>query len=78
MLDFDYTELEAKEEKELRESDEIIKDIMEFKSMPHVDERQNKQRAYSYYYPNRDFESKLEDVKLKRIDDGTFVDNGYR
>ena len=56
----------------------MIKEIMDFKNETHYDERQNLQREYSYYHPNRDFEMKMEDTKLKKVDDGTFVDNGYR
>jgi hypothetical protein len=28
--------------------------------------------------PNREFSGHMEDRKLKKIDDGTFIDNGYR
>ena len=65
-------------EKLVRKRDEMIKEVMDFKNVPHYDERQNLQREYSYYHPNRDFENKVEDTKLKRVDDGTFIDNGYR
>ncbi len=51
---------------------------MEFKGTDFVDEEQKLQRKYSYYEPNREFTGKREDLKLKKIDDGTFVDNGYR
>ena len=57
---------------------EDIREIMEFKGTDHVDEEQKLQRKYSYYEPNREFTGKREDLKLKKIDDGTFVDNGYR
>lgn len=35
-------------------------------------------RKYSYFHPNREFEGKNEGYKLKKVDDGTFIDNGYR
>jgi len=35
-------------------------------------------RAYMYYHPNREFTGRFEHRKLKKVDDGTFVDNGYR
>jgi hypothetical protein len=41
-------------------------------------EEDRKRRAYSYFHPNREFSGKIEDLKLKKIDDGTFSDNGYR
>ena len=31
-----------------------------------------------YLEPNREFSGRMEDHKLKRVDDGTFIDNGYR
>ena len=37
VMDYDFTEMEAESEKELRERDEIVKDIMEFKQVAHVD-----------------------------------------
>ena len=46
--------------------------------MEHVDPKMDLQRRYSYFYPNREFSGRMEDQKLKRIDDGTFIDNGYR
>ena len=41
-------------------------------------EEDHKKRAYMYYQPNRDFSGHFEDVKLKKVDDGTFINNGYR
>jgi len=46
--------------------------------MEHVDEEQDKLRKYSYFMPNREFSGNMEDRKFKKIDDGTFTDNGYR
>ena len=31
-----------------------------------------------YFHPNREFSGKLESLKLKKVDDGTYIDNGYR
>ena len=78
VMDFDFTEMEAKAAKEMAEQDEMIKEIFNFKGLEYTSERDKKRRAYSYYYPNREFEGNKEGVKLKKIDDGTFVDNGYR
>jgi hypothetical protein len=41
-------------------------------------EDDRKRKEYSYFLPNREFTDKFEDVKLKKVDDGTFTDNGYR
>ena len=51
---------------------------MDFKGVAFNDKESELQRKYSYYMPNREFSGKFESVKLKKIDDGTFVDNGYR
>jgi len=51
---------------------------MDFKGVEFNDNESMLKRKYSYYEPNREFTGKREDLKLKRIDDGTFVDNGYR
>ena len=58
--------------------DDMLKQIAEFKQIEHYDEKSNLERKYSYYYPNREFSGRMEDIKLKKIDDGTFIDNGYR
>ena len=52
--------------------------MLEFKGVEFKDSEAALQRKYSYYEPNREFTGKREDLKLKKIDDGTFVDNGYR
>ena len=78
MFDYNFNELEAKKQQELLERERDIKEIMDFKGLEFQDEESTLQRKYSYYMPNREFSGKLESVKLKRIDDGTFTDNGYR
>lgn len=55
-----------------------IKNVLEFKRVGYTTREQKLQREYSYYYANREYSGKMEDVKLKKVDDGTFVDNGYR
>ena len=51
---------------------------MAFKQIGFEHERDKKIRAYSYYEANREFSGNMEDQKLKKVDDGTFIDNGYR
>jgi hypothetical protein len=43
-----------------------------------VTDEDKKKREYMYFHPNREFSGKLESLKLKKVDDGTFIDNGYR
>jgi hypothetical protein len=43
-----------------------------------ITEEDEKRRKYMYFHPNREFSGKLESLKLKKVDDGTFIDNGYR
>jgi hypothetical protein len=45
---------------------------------PYHAEIQEKKRLYSYYEPNREFSGLLEFEKLKKVDDGTYTDCGYR
>jgi len=78
VFDYNFNELESKKQQELLERERDIKEIMDFKGLEFQDEESTLQRKYSYYMPNREFSGKLESVKLKRIDDGTFTDNGYR
>jgi len=51
---------------------------MEFKNMPFVTPRDKLMREYSYFRPNREFSGTMEEEKWKKVDDGTFIDNGYR
>ena len=78
VFDYDFTEVEAKTHKQYLDRNEMLSEVMEFKGVQYNDEEKALQRKYSYYEPNREFTGKREDVKLKKIDDGTFVDNGYR
>lgn len=52
--------------------------MYEFKNIGLVTERDKLMREYSYFEPNREFSGKQEDQKWKKVDDGTFIDNGYR
>jgi hypothetical protein len=55
-----------------------VKRVLEFKNMPFEYKPDSLQREYSYFHPNREFSGKFENEKLKKVDDGTFIDNGYR
>ena len=55
-----------------------IKEVMDFKQIPFELKEQTLQREYSYFHPNREYSGNFEDQKLKKVDDGTFIDNGYR
>jgi hypothetical protein len=43
-----------------------------------ITDEDQKKRDYMYFHPNREFSGKLESLKLKKVDDGTYIDNGYR
>jgi len=55
-----------------------LKDIAEFKGEMHITEEDKKKRDYQYFHPNREFNGHMESLKLKKVDDGTFINNGYR
>lgn len=57
---------------------EDYKQIAEFKQLGWTDPIAALEREYSYFHPNREFSGKQEIQKFKKLDDGTFVDNGYR
>jgi len=78
VFDHDFTQVEKAAHDQRVHNEEVIKEIMTFKGVQYDDEHSQLQRKYSYYEPNREFTGKREDLKLKRIDDGTFIDNGYR
>jgi hypothetical protein len=78
VLDFDYSTEEQEKTENLKLKDAEVREILEFKQMPFEDEQKNLEREYSYFLPNREFSGKNENEKLKKVDDGTFVDNGYR
>lgn len=78
VLNFDYSEEEKAKTEYHKEMTAEIRDIMEFKQLAWDDKEQQLQREYSYFHPNREFSGKFENEKLKKVDDGTFIDNGYR
>lgn len=41
-------------------------------------ETEKKKRAYQYYLPNRDYGDDLENLTVKKVDNGEFWNNGYR
>jgi hypothetical protein len=50
---------------------------MESRQQDAITKEDEKKRAYMYFHPNREFYGD-ESQKLKKIDDGTFTDNGYK
>ena len=57
---------------------ERYKEILEKQGEMLITEEDIKKRTYSYYRPNREFSGDQESLKLKKVDDGTFTNNGYR
>ena len=57
---------------------DMAKEILDFKQMEYIHKESELQRKYSYFKPNREFSGKFENQKWKKVDDGTFIDNGYR
>ena len=62
----------------IEDIEEYVKDIQEKRNINYVTTKDELQRKYSYYRPNREFSGNMENAKLKKVDDGTFIDNGYR
>lgn len=78
IFEYDFSEEDRQKSVQFKEMEDEIKRVMEFKGEGYVTQEDKLKREYSYYWPNREFSGSMEDVKLKKIDDGTFVDNGYR
>ena len=78
MLEFDYTEVEKQTSDALEYHRELYEEVMEFKQMEFYSPKNELRRKYSYMEPNREFSGNFELQKFKKVDDGTFVDNGYR
>ena len=79
VLNHDYTEIET----DFLQLENIIKErFREYLIREGIGgivlEEDVKKRAYQYYHPNRDHGGYHEDLKLKKVDDGTFINNGYR
>lgn len=78
VFEYDFSEEDRQRSQQFKDMDGEIKRVMDFKRLTYISEEMKLQREYSYYFPNREFSGTMEEQKLKRIDDGTFVDNGYR
>lgn len=78
VLDFDYSVKEEEYEFLRNALHERYKDIAERHGDTIISDEDVKRRSYMYFHPNREFSGKLESLKLKKVDDGTFIDNGYR
>ena len=78
VLDHDFTEEMNIKAEILKERSEEIREVLAFKQVQFAYKDAELQRKYSYYHPNREYSGKHENVKMKRVDDGTFTDNGYR
>lgn len=74
----DFTGLDNAMEYLTKVYEDNMKQIYEAKGEMYITEEMVKQRKYSYYRPNREFSGNFESAKLKKVDDGTFIDNGYR
>ena len=78
MLSFDYSVKEEEYEFMRQTLQERYKEIAERYGETIVTDEDQKKRDFMYFHPNREFGGKMEDLKLKKVDDGTFIDNGYR
>ena len=78
VFDYDFTDVEAKNHEDYVKKQDDIKEILDFKGIEFNHEESQLQRKYSYFVSNREFSGRREDQKLKKVDDGTFIDNGYR
>ena len=78
VLDYDFSQKEEEYEYLRNILTDRYKDIAEKYGDTIVTEDEKKKRDYMYFHPNREFSAKLESLKLKKVDDGTFTDNGYR
>lgn len=78
VLDFDFTQNEEFYNAMKVMVTEVFKEVAESTGEVFNTEEEKKKRAYMYFHPNREFSGKFESLKLKKVDDGTFIDNGYR
>lgn len=78
VLDFDFSQKEEEYEHLRNILTERYRDIEGSYGDTIVTEDDKKKRDYMYFHPNREFSGKLESLKLKKVDDGTYIDNGYR
>ena len=78
VLNFDFTEKELLQEYLKKLQDDTMKEIYRQNGEFYETEEDKLKREYQYYIPNREFSGRRENTKLKKVDDGTFIDNGYR
>jgi len=77
IYNYDYTEMEKEGDKLMTEIEEELRQDAKRRGKTYYSENDKKKKEYMDYYPNRDFYTS-EELKLKKFDDGTFIDNGYR
>ena len=78
VLKHDFTEAQSHYDGIMNIVIDRYKEIAEKQDEKLLTEEDQKKRSYMYYRPNREFTGVRESLKLKKVDDGTFVDNGYR
>ena len=78
ILDYDFSQKEEEYEYLRQILEERFRDIASKQGDFVITDEDRKKRDYMYFHPNREFSGKMESLKLKKVDDGTFVDNGYR
>jgi len=81
VLNYDFTEEEQIKQEIMEKHNEVVKEVRKFKQLDYQeDETDRLKRDYMYYYSNREFSNDfmIESRKIKKVDDGTFTDNGYR
>ena len=78
VLDFDFSQKEEEYEYLTRLVQDHYKEVAERHGETILTDEDKKKRDYMYFHPNREFSGKYESLKLKKVDDGTFIDNGYR
>lgn len=78
VMNFDYSTHEKLQEYLKKFNDDTLKEIYRQNGEYYETEEDKLTREYMYFHPNREFTGKSENTKLKKVDDGTFIDNGYR
>eukprot|EP00347_Sterkiella_histriomuscorum_P000391 403376042 len=78
ILNHDFSTFEAIQKHLYDQYEQDYKNYMNDMGQHYETERDKLQRKYSYMRPNREFTGERENLKLQKVDDGTFIDNGYR
>ena len=78
MFDFDFETFFDAEFDDQDEMEREAKAYLLSKGIDLDEEKRQIERQFMDYYPNREFSGRLEQFKMRRVDDGTFIDNGYR